>query len=488
MDKFHKVTQLDSPARLALFRIREDGDDSSVQGNSKGEVNSPKVLSVARYACSSCQKDYPKKAEVLKHIADDHSPENAVTSYQDNDMSGDEEGLEEACELYEALEALTQELKEPDNADENGELLKKIERFKVLVKKKTNIQKASNHEVKMLKEVQENQEAAIKEKEEETAEANNKVKKLEKDMRTAAAEKEKFNKDLGAVQKRSGELVKENNNLKTMLKEKESIIVSLEEQMNDVHDEGTDNSVIEEDVLMRNNQSENKCTACNKRFSNNNDLERHIGDKHNEVECPFCRKTFSNRSKLQNHVNNCLDNGTVKVNCNKCNQTFTRFGLNRHMKQCQKKKELKCKECGMLTDSGAEMKSHMNKDHSQSMDKSKEICYHYRNGFCFRGDSCRYSHVGHQRGSTSGSTSRPGTDRHWTPACTKGESCSWLARGACKFFHRGVGVQRPHKPQHNTNQASGNNENRRSVNFNSRSGFPPLQRGNQNMRRNTGRH
>jgi hypothetical protein len=39
MDKFHKVTQLDSPARLALFRIREDGDNSSIQGNCKGEVN-----------------------------------------------------------------------------------------------------------------------------------------------------------------------------------------------------------------------------------------------------------------------------------------------------------------------------------------------------------------------------------------------------------------------------------------------------------------
>ena len=49
---------------------------------------------------------------------------------------------------------------------------------KVLVKKKTSIQKASNHEVKMLREVQENQETAIKEKEEETAVANNKVKNL----------------------------------------------------------------------------------------------------------------------------------------------------------------------------------------------------------------------------------------------------------------------------------------------------------------------
>ena len=65
-------------------------------------------------------------------------------------MSGDEEGLEEACELYEALEALTKELKEPYFSEDNAEMLTKVERFQVLVKKKTNIQKGSNHELKML--------------------------------------------------------------------------------------------------------------------------------------------------------------------------------------------------------------------------------------------------------------------------------------------------------------------------------------------------
>ena len=107
-------------------------------------------------------------------------------------------------------------------------------------------------------------------------------------MRAAAADKEKFKKDLGALQKKNGELVKENNNMKTMLKEKESIIVSLEEQTNKIQEEINDSSVMEEEMPMRNNQSENKGTACNKRFGNNGDLERHISDKHNEVDCPFC--------------------------------------------------------------------------------------------------------------------------------------------------------------------------------------------------------
>ena len=125
MDKFHKETtgngsQLDSPARLALFRLREEGNDFSTQGNSNGEVNSPKVVTAARYVCSTCDKDYPSKAEVSKHIEDEHSPENTD---QEEDISVDEQGLVEACELYEALEALTEELKDDSFVTEDKEAM-----------------------------------------------------------------------------------------------------------------------------------------------------------------------------------------------------------------------------------------------------------------------------------------------------------------------------------------------------------------------------
>ena len=139
MDKFHKETtgngsQLDSPARLALFRLREEGGDFSTQGNSNGEVNSPKVVTAARYVCSTCDKDYPSKAEVSKHIEDEHSTENAD---HEEDISVDEEGLVEACELYEALEALTEEMKDESFvAEDKEEMIRKIERFQVLAKRR----------------------------------------------------------------------------------------------------------------------------------------------------------------------------------------------------------------------------------------------------------------------------------------------------------------------------------------------------------------
>ena len=227
----------------------------------------------------------------------------------------------------------------------------------------------------------------------------------------------------------------------------------------------------------------------NKRFGTNNDLERHISNKHNEVECPFCNQIFSNRIALKGHVNNCIDNGTVQVKCRKCKQTFTRFGLKRHKNSCHKKNEFKCKQCGMLANNAAKIRNHMSEEHDTDGEKSREICYHYRNGFCFRGESCRYSHVGYQKESSSWSTPRPSTVRNWTPVCTsRGESCRWLARGDCKFFHQGVGVQKPDNAQQNTNQTRGSNENRRPSSFNARSGFPPLRRGNQQSRRNLGRN
>ena len=128
----------------------------------------------------------------------------------------------------------------------------------------------------------------------------------------------------------------------------------------------------------------------------------------------------------------------------------------------------------MLSYTKAEIRNHTSEEQDTGHEKSREICYHYRNGFWFRGESCRFSHVGHQREIKSGSTSRPGTARNCTPACTRGESCTWMAQGACKFFHRGVGVQKPNNAQQNKNQTCGSTGNRRPSSFNSMSGFPPL--------------
>jgi hypothetical protein len=324
--------------------------------------------------CSTCDKDYPSKAEVSKHIEDEHSTENAD---HEEDISVDEEGLVEACELYEALEALTEEMKDESFvAEDKEEMIRKIERFQVLAKKKTDIQKEANHEIKMLREVEADQKSDIARKDKE-------IGCLKK---AAKSEKDKFKKDLEVQQKKNSDVVKENANLKTLVKEKQSMIVALEEQLKEVSEDDDEESVIEDIVTMGNNSVGHKCNMCNTKFSTNEDLERHIKDKHTESYCPFCNETFASNSQLRGHVNSCVQNGTGKAKCKKCQEVFTKSGIKRHKQECQLKvEEYKCEECGMLANTAAILRKHKQKEHVKWIEKSQEVCYHYRKGFCFRG-------------------------------------------------------------------------------------------------------
>ena len=159
----------------------------------------------------------------------------------------------------------------------------------------------------------------------------------------------------------------------------------------------------------------------------------------------------------------------------------------------------------MLGNSESEIKKHMNIDHKDTQEVSQEVCYNYR-----QGDRCKFSHVGYQKSNTS-STWQQSTTKMWTPACTQGDGCSWLARGACRYFHKGVGVQRQsqkksvEKTQHRPYQTSSRGESGRgpcqygancfrkeTCGFSHGSihnqGFPPLTRRNQQLRRNGGRN
>ena len=351
-------------------------------------------------------------------------------------------------DLNKAFDELVKDLARKEDTSESLILKQRLERFKVLIKKKSLIQKETNAEVVNYKQVEANQANVIKNKEKETTRLN----------RAAAKDKEKYLKDIDSLRKSNSSTPKENADLNAKLKEKESIIKSLEEAL-----EPDTSEDVEEVVIMNRNISGHKCTACNKKYSTNDDLESHMDEMHLEVECVFCSKTFENKKKLKAHVNNCIENGHAKVLCNKCKQSFTRLGIERRRNNCHKStRNFKCKECSMLGSSENEIKKHMNIDHKDTQEVSQEVCHHYRQGNCFKGDRCKFSHVGYQKGNTS-STWPQSTTKMWTPACTQGDGCSWLARGACRYFHKGVGVQRQsqksvERTQHRPNQTSSRGE------------------------------
>ena len=71
-------------------------------------------------------------------------------------------------------------------------------------------------------------------------------------------------------------------------------------------------------------------------------------------------------------------------------------------------------------------------DNGSGREKSQEVCRHWRRGRCDRGTDCNFSHVGHQ------DTVRPERQRAASAieACHNGPSCSYLARGKCKYDHK----------------------------------------------------
>lgn len=229
---------------------------------------------------------------------------------------------------------------------------------------------------------------------------------------------------------------------------------------------------------MNNESPGHRCNACNKEFANSRDLNNHVKAKHTEKICVFCEKEFQNDQQLKGHIEKCIDYGNTTVQCDQCQKTLTRFGMKRHSESCKGTSEVwECPECGFRAKSSHEIKKHQAAKHDndnvcecpecgfrarslheikkhqseqhENVEVSREVCKHWRNGNCFKGVRCLYSHVGFQKKQTSTSTPTPTTAKNWTTPCRHGDDCAWLKKGTCIFFHKNIGVQRPtHEKSH----------------------------------------
>ena len=146
-------------------------------------------------------------------------------------------------------------------------------------------------------------------------------------------------------------------------------------------------------------------------------------------------------------MEDCEEYGNSTVDCSQCHKRFTRFGIKRHGDKCHgpQTKVFSCADCGKRGKSRDEIKKHQAAEHRvEEVERSREVCKHWRQGNCFKGNRCMFSHVGHQENQSSNFTSTPRTSTtSLTPACKQGESCEWMAKGSCCYFHRGIGEQKP---------------------------------------------
>ena len=169
-----------SDSARVLFKESEP----STQGNSLGQVNSPKVTSDGQYICNVCDNYFESKKNIDEHKNKEHdnpssiapanpkaagttttatppSPKSQGVAENDNNeastaekdnltdsqqLQEEDEVLEEAKEdqdLYDELEKLSKEIKESENGKEaNKELLDKLERFKAILRIKERYAKS----------------------------------------------------------------------------------------------------------------------------------------------------------------------------------------------------------------------------------------------------------------------------------------------------------------------------------------------------------
>ena len=101
------------------------------------------------------------------------------------------------------------------------------------------------------------------------------------------------------------------------------------------------------------------------------------------------------------------------VKCDKCQKKLVRWGSKRH--KCQPhKKPISCKVCERIFKTIDEVKNHIADEHRNQQDKSKIICRYYKDGKCFKGDSCDYSHAGFVRNNSTPVTKSKSTQQATT--------------------------------------------------------------------------
>ena len=132
----------------------------------------------------------------------------------------------------------------------------------------------------------------------------------------------------------------------------------------------------------------------------------------------YCKKEFVSTAALAKHVKN------------------SHFGHQRSV----------CTKCGEIIDKN--MKSHIETCGKRSpeniQERSREVCKHWKRGKCNRGQSFNFSHVGRQDTSSSEHQSTANT----LEPCRNGPTCSYLAKGTCKFDHHKTSRHKDRAPQH----------------------------------------
>ena len=329
-----------NPARVLFDDDVQAADDvpaekPRTQGNSKGQVNSPKVVSDGTYQCNECNNEYSTKNELDIHKNDNHESAHAQ-----------EDALEEVDD---------HELRQVGEETEH-EIAQELERaaMKAMAANKC-------HECKLGKEVNTHQEKTIRVKESKIQSMARRLKKTDEKKNELYKEKNKIgveNKHLKSELKKSQEMLAESRKKVSTLAAQLNTTASMEEvgaTLSDDEDhkikctncgwEARNSAIMEAHVNVKHNKEavfvEQTCNACNKTFTSNDELEVHMTAEHeDEADCSKCNAFFKKEADVYKHAGEC-DEILPLNKCDKCErEVISKAALKKHIPTCKGKKQM----------------------------------------------------------------------------------------------------------------------------------------------------
>ena len=119
------------------------------------------------------------------------------------------------------------------------------------------------------------------------------------------------------------------------------------------------------------------CPSCEKSYSHNRDLTRHIKASHNKIThlCDQCSMTFFYIGALARHIND-VHTQTKSFHCEWCNATFTqKSNLDMHQKEVHTQdKSFTCSDCNLSFARKTDLNRHKKEVHTNTT-RGKQNCF-----------------------------------------------------------------------------------------------------------------
>ena len=401
MKKFHDVVIDALSPVAATARVFFDGgpDTLSIQGNSRGQINSPKVMSEGVYQCGKCPEQFRNRDEVKNHMDKEHdnakaaeTNDNLANSDKSNKNGDDNDTLNGDKDEEEVLNNFMEDIEDGDIAkglEHRAAAAKIVQTFVDMAFKEMHptevVSNPSCHECVCKDENLEKLDKLLSEKdakiEEKSATIRGLMETMRKNVKTRAIMQKRIDQG-DKVKRKLAEKQNEIARLRVMVETKEALgQVQPMIVQNDTDKDAEQDIIV--DVVLK------KCKKCNFTAPNMNVLGLHMENDHQyEFDCSECSKKFPFKNQLKIHRREMHEEGTFS--CFVCNNRFkTHKELKQHIqKKCKtqvtgshmpivhkhnddilEEDEHRCPKCPKITNNQVSLINHMNTKHSAPKNK-----------------------------------------------------------------------------------------------------------------------